>query len=50
MALGSEEDWVSDGLYEGSSTAATEILPGQSFPTKVWYSSAPPKEGSRVPF
>lgn len=35
LALGSEEDWVSDGLYEGSSTAATEISPEELFPPEV---------------
>eukprot|EP00903_Cladosiphon_okamuranus_P017705 g16304.t1 len=43
MALGSEEDWVSDGLYEGSSAAATEILPGQSFPAEFYGSGARPR-------
>eukprot|EP00752_Nemacystus_decipiens_P004848 g4411.t1 len=43
MALGSEEDWVSDGLYEGSSTAATEILPGRSFPAEFYGSGARPR-------
>lgn len=36
LALGSEKDWVSDELYEGSSTAATEFeLPIKEFPAEV---------------
>ncbi|CAM9461228.1 unnamed protein product [Pylaiella littoralis] len=43
LALGSEEDWVSDGLYEGSSTAATEISPEELFPPEFYGSGARPR-------
>lgn len=35
MALGSEEDWVSEGLYDGSSKAASDVLPEEDFPSQV---------------
>lgn len=35
LALGSEEDWVSDGLYEGSSMAASDAAHGEGLPAEV---------------
>lgn len=35
LALGSEDDWVSEGLYEGSSKAGSEMPPEEDFPSEV---------------
>lgn len=35
LALASEEDWVSDGLYEGSSMAASDAAHGEGLPAEV---------------
>ncbi len=49
LALGSEKDWVSDGLYEGSSTAATEIdFPVKDFPAEVLIFIAVPRSHNRL--
>ncbi|CAN0473331.1 unnamed protein product, partial [Ectocarpus sp. 8 AP-2014] len=43
LALGSEEDWVSDGLYEGSSMAASDAAHGEGLPAEFYGSGARPR-------
>ncbi|CAM9219645.1 unnamed protein product [Ectocarpus fasciculatus] len=43
LELASEEDWVSDGLYEGSSVAASDAAHGEGLPAEFYGSGARPR-------